>query len=141
MPDNPKRKGSITELQVMAKLMEFGEVSVPYGNNARYDCILDINNQLIRIQIKTAHYLDENRFTIPFANKRAGNTQNVRKVYTADEVDYIATSYKDVLYLFPTGEHTNTMTLSFHYPSNGLKNRINLAENYTAEKILSQYLK
>jgi len=137
--DNPKRKGSITELIVIAKLMEYGEVSIPYGNNARYDCILDINNTLIRIQIKTANVLDENRFTVPFANKRSNAGGNVRKVYTSEEVDYIATYHQDELYLFETGTHTNSMTISFNYPSNGLKNKINLAENYKASKILEQY--
>ena len=137
--DNPKRKGSITELIVIAKLMEYGEVSIPYGNNARYDCILDINNTLIRIQIKTANILDENRFSIPFANNRSNACGNVRKIYTSEEVDYIATYLQDELYLFETGTHTNMMTISFNYPSNGLKNKINLAENYKASKILEQY--
>ena len=43
--------GYITELQVISKLMEYGDVSIPYGNNSRYDCILDYNGKLLKIQI------------------------------------------------------------------------------------------
>lgn len=101
---------------------------------------LDINGKLIKIQIKTAMKKDDNRFSIPFANKGTGNSKNVRKIYLTTEVDYISTVYEDVLYLFPTGTHTNAMTLSFEYPSNGLKAKINLAENYLAENILKPFL-
>ena len=44
-----KRKGRITELMVYAKLLKYGEVSIPYGDNCRYDCILDINNKMLKI--------------------------------------------------------------------------------------------
>ena len=53
-----KQNGSITELLVIAELMKYGIVSIPYGNNARYDCIFDFKNKRYRIQIKTAHILD-----------------------------------------------------------------------------------
>lgn len=123
----------------MSELLRFGEVSVPYGNNARYDCILENNGEFLRIQIKTARYVDENRFSIPFANTRSNKSGNVRKVYSAKDVDYIATYYNNQLYLFPVGNHTNMMMVSLCYPSNGLKQKINLAENYTAERILSNF--
>ena len=134
---NSKRISNIVELQVMSELLKYGEVSIPYGNNARYDCILDFNNHLLRIQIKTARYIDDNRFQIPFANTRSGANGSVRKVYTSNEVDFIATYYKNKLYMFPTGNCTNLMTISFNYPDNGLKNTINLAENYEGTYILN----
>lgn len=133
---NLKRIGSITELKVIAELMEYGEVSIPYGNNARYDCILDIEGRLIKIQIKTAHKINDNKFSVPFCNKRIGKKENVRKIYTSDEVDFIATYYENKLYLFPTGNHTNLMTISYNYPTNGIKQPINLASDYYAEKFL-----
>lgn len=136
MAYNTKRLGSITELRVMAKLMEYGDVSVPYGDNARYDCILDWNGRLLKIQIKTARRIDDNRFLIPFANTRSNAGGNTRKSYSVGDVDYIATDYQGVLYLFPTGNHINEMYVSFDYPKNGLRNKINLACNYLAEKQL-----
>lgn len=52
----------------MSKLLEYGDVSIPYGNNSRYDCILDYKGKLLKIQIKTARKIDENRFFIPTEN-------------------------------------------------------------------------
>lgn len=138
--NNTKRLGSITELKVMAELLRFGEVSIPYGNNARYDCVLEINGVFKKIQIKTAHKVDENRFSVPFANTHCNYSGNLRKTYTVEDVDYIATYYSNQLYLFPVGNHSNMMMISFEYPSNGLKKKINLAENYKVENILSNLL-
>lgn len=86
-----KQNGSITELLVIAELMKYGIVSIPYGNNARYDCIFDFKNKRYRIQIKTAHMLDAKRFIIPFKNKRLSANGSVSKTYTKDQVDFIAT--------------------------------------------------
>ena len=132
-----KRKGSINELRVLAKLMEYGEVSIPYGNNARYDCILDKENDLIKIQIKTARKLDDNRFCIPCANLvSSGTYRGQRRVYTKEDADYIAASYFDQVYLIPTGLLTNEMTLSFEYPNNGLKKPIHIEKEYRIENVL-----
>lgn len=133
MDKTPKRKGCIIELKVMAELLKYGEVSIPYGNNARYDCILDINGALKKVQIKTARRIDENRFCVPFANTSGCN----RKPYSSNEVDYIATYYNKVLYLFPIELGAqNQFTLSFEYPSNGLRKCIHIASDFLAEKIL-----
>jgi len=43
------KKGYIAELKVFSKLLEYGDISIPYGNNCRYDCIFDYNNRLYKI--------------------------------------------------------------------------------------------
>lgn len=49
-----KIKGLTTELKVQAYLTELGyNVSIPLGEDCRYDLILDIDNLLLRVQIKT----------------------------------------------------------------------------------------
>lgn len=54
--DETLQKGMITELKCMEKLISMGYyISIPYGNSNKYDLILDYNNKLYRIQIKTAH--------------------------------------------------------------------------------------
>ena len=133
-------RGQITELLVMAELMKYGNVSVPYGNNCRYDCILEKNGVFRRIQVKTARTLDDNRFLVPFSNNKIGHNKNTRKPYTKEDVDYIATYYNSKLYVFPIGSRVNAITISFEYPSNGLKKKINLAEDYEADKILKEFL-
>lgn len=131
-----KRKGCITELKVITKLIEYGEVSIPYGNNARYDCILDHNGKLLKIQIKTAKRVDNNRFIIPFQNSITTKNISKKKRYTPEEIDYIATVIEDKVYLFPLIKSMTCMTISFKYPNNGMKSTIHLAEQYEINNIL-----
>ena len=63
-------KGLTTELKCMEKFIEYGFiVSIPYGNNSRYDLLLDGGNgKYIRIQCKTAHLNENGSYTINTAN-------------------------------------------------------------------------
>ncbi|MGW1498955.1 group I intron-associated PD-(D/E)XK endonuclease [Streptomyces mirabilis] len=52
---SPKARGELTEAIVLAKLIEYGySVSMPFGDNRRYDMIVDDGRRLHRIQVKTA---------------------------------------------------------------------------------------
>lgn len=56
---NTKAIGEITEAKVIARLLELGySVSVPFGNNQRYDLIVDDGKTLIKAQVKTGRYRD-----------------------------------------------------------------------------------
>ena len=50
--------GISQELLVLSELVNYGTVSIPYGNSARYDCILDIENDIYKIQIKGQKTMD-----------------------------------------------------------------------------------
>ena len=46
--------GNIVELQCISKFIELGyEVSIPYGNGAKYDFVADVNGKFLRIQCKS----------------------------------------------------------------------------------------
>ncbi|MEV7684493.1 group I intron-associated PD-(D/E)XK endonuclease [Streptomyces bungoensis] len=52
---SPKARGELTEAIVLAKLIEYGyRVSLPFGDNCRYDLIVDDGRRLHRVQVKTA---------------------------------------------------------------------------------------
>jgi len=54
---NSKAKGEISEGHVIAHLLKLGySVSMPFGDNQRYDLILDDGDRLWRVQVKTARY-------------------------------------------------------------------------------------
>lgn len=54
---NSKAKGEISEGQVVAHLLKLGySVSMPFGNNQRYDLIWDDGSRLWRVQVKTANF-------------------------------------------------------------------------------------
>lgn len=51
---NSKSKGELTEGLIIAKLLSLGySVSIPFGNNQRYDIIVDIDGDLKKVQCKT----------------------------------------------------------------------------------------
>ena len=53
---NTKAKGEISEGIVIAHLLKLGySVSMPFGDNQRYDIIVDDGSQLRRVQIKTGY--------------------------------------------------------------------------------------
>ncbi|HET6636810.1 MAG TPA: group I intron-associated PD-(D/E)XK endonuclease [Streptomyces sp.] len=52
---SPKARGELTEAVVLARLIEYGySVSMPFGDNRRYDMVVDDGRQLHRVQVKTA---------------------------------------------------------------------------------------
>jgi hypothetical protein len=52
---NSKRRGDATESRVIHKLVTAGhDVAVPFGDNAKYDLIVDDDGDLYRVQCKTA---------------------------------------------------------------------------------------
>lgn len=51
---NDKARGEISEAKAIAALLEKGySVSTPFGNNQRYDVIVDDGNKLSKVQVKT----------------------------------------------------------------------------------------
>lgn len=136
-----KEKGNLTELQCLTAFYELGyKVSIPYGENCRYDLILDVNNTLLRIQVKTSKFIDEECFSFVTRSTRINSQGNFSRNYTKEEIDYFATFYRGKCYLVPVEECGVEKKLRFCYPSNGQKKGINLAENYELKNMLKQYL-
>lgn len=139
-----KQKGIITELQCLTIFSKYGfNVSVPYGENSRYDFIVDINNHLLRIQVKTCHgfeNLEGELVGIEFTTKstRINSSGIVNKAYNLDEIDYFATVWGEKCYIVPVEECSSTKKLWFKTPKNNKKNCC-MAEDYILEKQLADY--
>lgn len=53
--DYTKSKGNITELTCLIGFMSMGfDCSIPYGDNSRYDIIVDVGDELLRVQCKSS---------------------------------------------------------------------------------------
>lgn len=129
-----KHYGALTELQVMTYLFGLGyQVSIPYGDNARYDFILDINNKLYKIQVKSARLEDEGVYKIDCSRMRVNRNRNIRKHYTNEEVDFFATMINGKCYLIPQSEVSDSKRLRFIPPKNGQIKGITFAKDYEAE--------
>ena len=131
--------GISQELLFLSELVNYGVVSIPYGNSGRYDCILDIEGDIYKIQIKSVNLTDENTITIPFANSRMTAQGVVRKEYTPNEVDFIGIIYKYKIYLFPASMAHRALTVKI--TSNNLKSNSHFLEDFSIEKVLGIDLK
>ena len=135
-----KQKGNLTELQCITAFYKLGyQVSIPYGENSRYDFIADIEGKLIKIQVKTSRLVKENeafKFACRSTNVNAnGNTYHR---YTKEQIDYFCTFWENQCYLVPVEECSIEKTLRFCYPKNGQKKGISLATDYELEKVLEE---
>lgn len=140
--------GNIVELQCLSKFTELGyEVSIPYGNGAKYDFIADINGKLLRIQCKSCVHprkkdsiensYDFSAIQITTSSQTTNTKKTTRHSYSIEDIDYFATYYNNKVYLIPVEECSSSKTLRFAPPQNGTNN-YNKAEDYEIEKIIPQ---
>ena len=111
-------------------------MSIPYGENSRYDFIADINGKLIRVQVKTSSIKKNTEGAISFSTRstRTNSTHCISNPYTYQEIDYFATYWNHQCYLIPILETASAeKTLRFQSPKKSTK-KIKFAEEYELEK-------
>lgn len=137
-----KQKGNITELQCAIAFINAGfKVSIPYGEDCKYDMIVDKDGNLYRIQCKTSRALPDSNEGFKFNTRSVVITTHGAKEsrYTRKEIDYFATVYEGNCYLVPVEECGCEKVLRFCYPPNGQKKNISLAVNYTLENMMEHF--
>lgn len=134
--DITQSKGNIVELQCISAFIELGyECSIPYGNGAKYDFIVDYNGELLRIQCKASSHPrrngieDTQAFQFSTISQTTNTIKTVRHKYTASDIDYFATYFQCKVYVVPVDECSTSKTLRFSPPTNGCSN-YNKAEDY-----------
>lgn len=86
---NAKDVGIVSELKVLTELVSKGYiVSQPYGDNAPYDFIVDTNEKLLKIQVKTCNDLEDGTIKISLS-KRDGTKRLHRTPYSQLNIDAI----------------------------------------------------
>ena len=134
-----KQKGNLTELQCLASFMEQGcGVSIPYGDNSKYDFIADVDGRLFKIQVKTSSLKDENaiRFSCRTTHVNCKGIKNER--YLSSEVDFFATYWENQCYIIPINECSVEKTLRFAPPKSGQIKGISFAQEYEIAKQLQK---
>ena len=97
-----KQKGNLTELQCLTAFSQCGcSVSIPYGDNSKYDFIADVDGRLLKIQVKTASLKNESaiKFSCRTTHVNCAGVKNER--YSSNDVDYFATYWENQCYLVP----------------------------------------
>lgn len=137
-----KQKGNITELECILAFSKAGyKVSIPYGEDCRYDLVLDVKGRLYRVQCKTASHLPNPEDGFKFKCKSVVMTAHGAResTYNETEIDFFATVCEDQCYLIPVRECGNEKTLRYRYPANGQKKGISLADDYKFEEVIEHF--
>lgn len=132
-------KGITTELACMQKFIELGYiVSVPYGNNSRYDLLVDNGKKIWKIQCKTAKLCNNGSYNINTCNKITNTNKTKTKHYTKNEVDFIASIIEEQLVIIPVELIENSTGKRFRteLPKSGSISNCNLIKDFTVEKYL-----
>lgn len=131
--------GISTELVVAQKLIEYGYiVSVPYGNNSRYDMIVDTDTDCYRVQVKHASLNDNGSYTVNTSNTAVTVHGINHKYYSKADVDFIITIIQDQLVVIPVEmiEHSRSKIFRIELPQHGTKSNCNLIQDFTVERYL-----
>lgn len=127
-----KVKGNLTELRCITAFMELGAtVSIPFGENSRYDFIADFPGRgLFRIQCKTCR---SDSFAIWFNTTGTNSNRNGCKIlnYTKEDIDYFCTYYKGNCYVVKVEDSGKSTNRLFIEPNSS---RLKRLSDYLIEK-------
>ena len=118
--NNTKHKGELAELEFILKATKKGfPVAKPYGENQRYDVIVDGGVRRCRIQVKTSSVTCDNGFFV----RTHRRTRNKCIPYTPAEIDFIAAVvHEDIWYILPIKALAGRLSLHV-YPFGSRKTR------------------
>ena len=132
--------GDIGETQAIALFTKNKiAVSRPMTNNVRYDLIVDINDRLYRVQVKSTSAIKDGKmeFATKTTNYTKGSWSSNR--YSTNEVDmfFLYCVENDWCGLFiPDEEIPSTLYIRTAPPKNNQKVGIRLMEDYSFDKQL-----
>jgi hypothetical protein len=138
--EHPKRIGDRSALAIMLALHNAGlDLLLPFGENTRYDLVVDLDSRLVRVQCKTGRLRNGAVF---FATCSAyghhQNPQTYRRDY-ADEIDYFAVYCPETsgVYLIPIEDVSSKSSAALRVTPalNGQARRVRLASKYEVGSI------
>jgi PD-(D/E)XK endonuclease len=133
--NHPKDVGDRTTLAVMLALRELGfALLVPFGENTRYDLVIDDGATLARVQCKTGR-LRNGAIRFKACSSYAHHPRpRMPARHYQDDVDFFAVHCPDTggVYLIPIADLTVKWegALRIDPPRNGQKLRVRTAANY-----------
>lgn len=130
-------KGTITELKCKTYFLELGYMVSTPESPTRYDFILDIGTELLKIQVKTSHS-DGEKLTFKTTSRHITSKGSTVHHYKNDGIDYFCTWYNGECYLIPVQEcGTSEKCLRLVPTKNGQVKNISFAKNYIAKEVLT----
>ena len=140
-----KSIGCANELKCITAFIELGyDVSIPYGDGAKYDFVVDVDGEFWKIQCKSSRYTknhgieDRGSFTFDTFSQTINTKEITRRTYNKEDIDYFCTSFDNKVYLIPVENCGTTKTLRLSPPQNGVTN-YNNAEDYELNNVLKEH--
>jgi hypothetical protein len=129
---HPVDVGTRTEATILSELVRRGyQVLLPFGQNQRYDLVLDIEGSFLRVQCKTGRLRNG---CVMFSAKsiRSNTRRAVLRDYAGDiELFIVHCPETDGIYAIPVDEATRTQgTLRIDPTANGQDKRVRWARDY-----------
>ncbi len=125
--ENPKATGERFEASILACLIHSGyAVSMPFGNNQRYDMMVDDGKQLLRAQCKTGRY-ENGSVCFPTAG-RNGFTGERRNYRGQADIFLVYCPTLGKVYQVPADETTSNLATLRVEPPQNLTNTIKWAK-------------
>ena len=139
---SPDQKGALAESAIVHAAVKLGlGVFRPLSDGERWDLILNLRPQLVRVQCKTA-VLHGEVLSVPLYSSRRNAHGFVKRVYTSDEIDAVAAYWPELerCFLLPMGMFAARTYLQLRLaPSkNYQRARVNWADDYAFEATLKR---
>lgn len=129
---NPTAIGDVSEAIVIAAFVKAGRrVLLPFGNNERYDLVVDHGDRFERVQIKTG-VLERGGVTFRPASMTTRGGKPVMRDYHG-QIDSFAVYCRknDSIYVVPISRcGTREMFLRFEPAKNGQSKGVNMASEF-----------
>jgi len=133
---NTKLIGNIGEAKALSKFVELEiPVLLPFGDNERYDMVIDLKGKFYRIQVKTTEKITSG--CIKFSAYQS--YKSYTRYYTNDEIDYFILYCipLDKLYMMAIKDITaNDILLRIEPVKNNQKKLIKYAIDYELDIII-----
>lgn len=135
---NNKDTGIKTEFYIINFFIQQGyTVSIPYGDNARYDFILDVKGKLYKIQCKHGRIVDNCKL---MWDSCSHNPSNYNKRDYVGDADYFAVYNENTeVYLYKIDNKIPKTQCTLYLTQctrNSQIKRIKFAQEYSASKVL-----
>ena len=131
-------KGLLTEIQCEKDFISRGFlVSKPVTQDSKYDFIVDIKNNLYKIQCKSASLLEDGS-AIHISTKTTNIRTMKNSYYTDKDIDYFYTTYNNIGYLIPVTKAAKGETTLRFSSKNGSNPNIKWAKEYEIDVIIKK---
>ena len=135
---NSKNKGDIAESIALSEFIKRNiQVSIPFGDNARYDLIAEFNGKLNRIQVKYCGQFQDNSIVCPCASS-TNHTTNKHYDNYYGQIDYFVFYLKewDIPILVPIEYIGNKKSIIFRKMNKEKRPECHYIEDFSFDKIL-----